>query len=53
MPTLRRVTACLRCGTENPAAANFCMRCGAPLGVRGPDERKVVTVVFCDLVDFT
>ena len=33
--------------------ANFCMRCGAPLGVRGPDERKVVTVLFCDLVDFT
>ena len=45
--------ACLRCGTENPSAANFCMRCGAPLGVRGGDERKVVTVLFCDLVDFT
>ncbi|HSL10487.1 MAG TPA: adenylate/guanylate cyclase domain-containing protein [Actinomycetota bacterium] len=44
---------CLRCGTENPGAANFCMRCGAPLGVRGGDERKVVTVLFCDLVDFT
>ena len=29
------------------------MRCGAPLGVRGSDERKVVTVLFCDLVSFT
>jgi class 3 adenylate cyclase/tetratricopeptide (TPR) repeat protein len=30
------------------------MRCGAPLGARGVgDERKVVTVLFCDLVGFT
>ncbi|MGZ8567709.1 MAG: zinc-ribbon domain-containing protein, partial [Actinomycetota bacterium] len=45
---------CHRCGTENPARANFCMRCGAALASRvGGEERKVVTVVFCDLVEFT
>ena len=51
---------CRRCGQENPASARFCLACGAPLA-GGPDrggraareERKVVTVVFCDLVGFT
>ena len=47
---------CQRCGEENPAGARFCSACGAPLGIgagaRG-EERKVVTVLFVDLVGFT
>ncbi|MGH2515348.1 MAG: serine/threonine-protein kinase, partial [Ktedonobacterales bacterium] len=30
------VLACLRCGTANPAAARFCMRCGGPLSLDVP-----------------
>ncbi|MGZ4150350.1 MAG: ATP-binding protein, partial [Actinomycetota bacterium] len=45
---------CPRCGTQNPPEANFCMRCGAALTARvGPEERKVITELFCDLVAFT
>ena len=46
---------CPACGERNPEGARFCLRCGAPLtgpGRRG-EERKVVTVLFCDLVGFT
>lgn len=35
-----------------PDGARFCPNCGAALAVRG-DERRVVTVVFADLVGFT
>jgi class 3 adenylate cyclase/tetratricopeptide (TPR) repeat protein len=50
------VAACPRCGNDNPEGARFCGACGARLdapvgGVR--EERKVVTVLFADLVDFT
>jgi class 3 adenylate cyclase/tetratricopeptide (TPR) repeat protein len=48
---------CSRCGTENPEGAKFCNECAAPLAkVEAPaalEERKVVTVLFCDLVGFT
>jgi class 3 adenylate cyclase/tetratricopeptide (TPR) repeat protein len=51
---------CPSCGGENPDAANFCSTCAAPLpaadaGRRAVprQERKFVTVVFCDLVGFT
>jgi class 3 adenylate cyclase/tetratricopeptide (TPR) repeat protein len=46
---------CPSCGERNPERARFCLRCGAPLGapVRRDEERKVVTVLFCDLVGFT
>jgi serine/threonine protein kinase len=30
------VLPCLRCGTANPAAARFCMRCGGPLSLEAP-----------------
>jgi class 3 adenylate cyclase len=44
---------CAACGQENSDAAKFCNRCGSALG-RAPDERrKVVTVVFCDVVGST
>ncbi len=48
--------ACASCGQENPDSARFCNACGsklegAPPGAR--EERKVVTVLFADLVGFT
>jgi class 3 adenylate cyclase/tetratricopeptide (TPR) repeat protein len=53
--TLRAVATCVSCGSENPSAAKFCSECGAPLAsnVRPVEERKVVSVVFCDLVGST
>src|SRR5580765_6500030 len=46
---------CPRCGEENPDRARFCMACSAPLeaGVPAREERKVVSVLFVDLVGFT
>jgi class 3 adenylate cyclase len=45
---------CPSCGAEVPAGFAFCGRCGAPVGAGpGADERRVVTVLFCDLVGFT
>jgi class 3 adenylate cyclase len=47
--------ACPNCGAENPADSRFCNACGAPLAVAEPEResRKVVTVLFCDLVGST
>ncbi|HEX9236807.1 MAG TPA: AAA family ATPase, partial [Actinomycetota bacterium] len=47
---------CPRCGEQNADGARFCSRCGASLGL--PDavaaqERKLVSVLFVDLVGFT
>jgi class 3 adenylate cyclase/tetratricopeptide (TPR) repeat protein len=51
------VVICANCGQENPEGNRFCGRCGAPLGEPGArpgsEERKVVSVLFCDLVGFT
>jgi class 3 adenylate cyclase/tetratricopeptide (TPR) repeat protein len=49
------VNACPSCGSENAATAKFCSECGARLtpAARPLEERKVVTVVFCDLVGST
>jgi class 3 adenylate cyclase/tetratricopeptide (TPR) repeat protein len=48
---------CPSCGKENPDGFQFCGFCGAPLTEAAPsptrEERKVVTVIFCDLVGFT
>src|SRR5688572_29936993 len=47
---------CARCGADNPEGFRFCGNCGAPLaGTQAParEERKVVTVLFADLVGFT
>ena len=48
---------CPACGTVIVPTARFCFHCGNPLeGVAGPDpeaERRVVTVLFGDLSDFT
>jgi class 3 adenylate cyclase/tetratricopeptide (TPR) repeat protein len=47
---------CSNCGQDNPGGFRFCGACGSPLATpsRVPgEERKVVTVLFCDLVGFT
>src|SRR4051794_28845626 len=46
--------ACPVCAHENPERARFCSDCGAGLGTEpAREERKVVTVLFADLVGFT
>jgi class 3 adenylate cyclase len=50
------VVTCSRCGQENPDGARFCNGCAAALAAdeEGPlEERKVVTILFADLVGFT
>jgi class 3 adenylate cyclase len=50
------VTICPSCGQENPPIAKFCLACAEPLSQRShglQEERKVVTVLFADLVGFT
>ncbi len=47
---------CPNCGRENPPEFKLCPMCGTPLGeptAAGREERKVVSVLFCDLVGFT
>src|SRR5882724_11058113 len=44
---------CANCGHENSDAARFCEACGAVLGGGSGERRKVVTVLFCDLVGST
>src|ERR671930_2093682 len=43
--------ACPNCGADLPPAARFCPSCGATVGEveRGPEERKLVTVLFADV----
>jgi class 3 adenylate cyclase len=52
----RRMPVCQRCGEDNPERARFCLACGAPLATpvsARREERKRVSVLFCDLVGFT
>ena len=47
---------CPACGEENPERARFCLNCGTALSEAAPqgrEERKIVTVLFADLVYFT
>ena len=46
---------CPSCGEANPQPARFCHACGAGLAepAAGGEERKVVSVLFVDLVGFT
>jgi class 3 adenylate cyclase len=53
---LRVPIICPSCGQENPPIAKFCLACAQPLpdlSHRLAEERKVVTVLFADLVGFT
>src|SRR5918994_1865076 len=51
-PTMK---VCRTCGQSNPDDADYCASCGSALaadtGLR--EERKVVTILFCDMVEFT
>ncbi|TML05742.1 MAG: zinc-ribbon domain-containing protein [Actinobacteria bacterium] len=50
------VQTCSSCGRENPPEARFCNACASPLpgaAAARPEERKIVTVLFVDLVGFT
>jgi predicted ATPase/class 3 adenylate cyclase len=50
------VLICSSCGKENPDGFAFCGYCSAPLAEEPPagvEERKIVSVLFCDLVGFT
>ena len=45
---------CLTCGFESDAAFRFCPECGAESSATASrEQRKTVTVVFCDLVGST
>ncbi|HZB01207.1 MAG TPA: adenylate/guanylate cyclase domain-containing protein, partial [Actinomycetota bacterium] len=45
---------CQVCGQALPEGARFCPNCGAPVATAlATEERKVVTVLFADLVDST
>ncbi|MEV6969720.1 adenylate/guanylate cyclase domain-containing protein [Hamadaea sp. NPDC051192] len=48
---------CLQCGRQAAPLAAFCTGCGARLGVSLPaaprEDRRMVTVLFVDMVDFT
>jgi class 3 adenylate cyclase/tetratricopeptide (TPR) repeat protein len=49
------VAACPTCGQENPERARFCQNCGTALtpAEAAREERKLVSVLFVDLVGFT
>ncbi len=50
------MVACPSCGEENPERARFCWACGAALAEAprsAAEERKIVSVLFVDLVGFT
>jgi class 3 adenylate cyclase/tetratricopeptide (TPR) repeat protein len=50
------MATCPSCTNENPEGQRFCGDCGIPLGTLArpvAEERRVVTIVFCDLVNFT
>ena len=50
-----RITLAPSCGKDNPEGFAFCGFCTAPLETQLPagEERKTVSVLFCDLVGFT
>ncbi|MDX6422983.1 MAG: hypothetical protein QOI67_454, partial [Gaiellaceae bacterium] len=50
------MSLCTACGQENPAIARFCLACGQPLVGQDEapnEERRLVSVIFVDLVGFT
>jgi class 3 adenylate cyclase len=44
---------CPKCGYESRERLRYCPNCGAPVADTLPQERKVATLVFADLVDST
>ena len=56
VPAFARTLAemqCSSCGSPIPAGARFCPSCGTAVGSSQPEERRIVTVLFADLVGFT
>jgi class 3 adenylate cyclase/tetratricopeptide (TPR) repeat protein len=53
VPYARGVIQCTSCGAEVPAGARFCPSCGHSVALGQPEERRIVTVLFADLVGFT
>jgi hypothetical protein len=51
--SLLSVMVCASCGHENSDAARFCEACAAALGGGSGERRKVVSVLFCDVVGST
>jgi len=49
------VAICTRCGQLNPEGARFCNACGSAITEPGRtgEERRIVSVLFVDLVGFT
>src|SRR6059058_2913272 len=48
------MATCPRCGAASGEDARFCAACGAPLATPAEREtRKIVTILFCDLVEST
>jgi len=49
------MAVCAVCGAENRARARFCDACGSPLTApaEAHEQRKTVTVLFCDVVGST
>lgn len=49
------MSACPSCGQLNPETARFCLACGAQLTAKPSRRqvRKTVTVLFCDVTDYT
>ena len=45
--------ACAVCGYEAAEASKFCPECGAAVATPTSEQRKVVTVLFCDVVGTT
>jgi class 3 adenylate cyclase/tetratricopeptide (TPR) repeat protein len=53
-PRLALVLVCESCGHENPDGARFCNACATPLAAPAArEQRKTVTVLFCDLTGST
>jgi class 3 adenylate cyclase/tetratricopeptide (TPR) repeat protein len=52
--TTASTSACSQCGAENVSGARFCSSCGARIAAaQAAEERKLVSVLFVDLVGFT
>jgi class 3 adenylate cyclase len=47
------VATCAECGYEAAGSFRFCPECGARVDGRAREQRKVVTVLFCDVAGST
>jgi hypothetical protein len=47
------VASCAECGYEAAGSFRFCPECGARVDGRTREQRKVVTVLFCDVAGST